>query len=32
MPQATWHVRLAKLAGPAGLVRIDFVVDKPPSG
>ena len=31
MPQATWHVRLAKLAGPAGLVRVDFVVGAPPT-
>ena len=26
MPQATWHIRLVKLGGPAGLVRFDYVV------
>lgn len=26
MPAATWHFRLDKLAGPAGVVRLDFVV------
>lgn len=31
MPQAIWSFRLIKLAGPAGLVRFDFVVAPPPS-
>jgi hypothetical protein len=31
MPRATWHIRLVKVGGPAGLVRFDFVVGKPPS-
>jgi hypothetical protein len=31
MPQATWRVRLVKRTGPAGLVRVDFVVAAPPS-
>jgi hypothetical protein len=26
MPAAVWHIRVRKLAGPAGRVRIDFVV------
>jgi hypothetical protein len=26
MPAATWHFRLHKLAGPAGVVRLEFVV------
>lgn len=26
MPAATWRVRVRKLAGPAGRIRIDFVV------
>jgi hypothetical protein len=26
MPAATWHFVLGKLAGPAGAVRLDFVV------
>jgi hypothetical protein len=30
MPQATWHFRLVKLGGPAGLVRFDYVVGSPP--
>lgn len=31
MPQATWHFRLVKLGGPAGLVRFDYVVAPRPS-
>jgi hypothetical protein len=31
MPAAAWHIRLVKVGGPAGLVRFDFVVGKPPS-
>lgn len=31
MPKATWHVRLVKLSGPAGLVRFDYVVAPPPA-
>jgi hypothetical protein len=27
MPAATWHFRLRKFAGPAGEVRLEFVVD-----
>jgi hypothetical protein len=30
MPQAVWHVRLVKRSGPAGLVRLDYVVADPP--
>lgn len=30
MPAASWHVRVRKLSGPAGPVRVDFVVG--PSG
>ena len=30
MPQATWHFRLVKLSGPAGLIRFDYVVSSPP--
>ncbi len=30
MPQATWHFRLVKLSGPAGPVRLDYVVAAPP--
>ncbi|MCL2417713.1 MAG: hypothetical protein FWD04_00350 [Conexibacteraceae bacterium] len=26
MPPATWHFRVRKVAGPAGQIRIDFVV------
>lgn len=29
MPRATWHVRLVKLAGPAGAVRFDYLVAPP---
>ena len=33
MPQATWRFRVAKVAGPAGDLRVDFVVGpKPQSG
>lgn len=31
MPQATWHIQLVKQAGRAGPVRVDFVVNAPPS-
>ena len=32
MPQATWRFHVAKAAGPAGEVRVDFIVGpKPPS-
>ena len=30
MPQATWHFRLVKLSGPAGPIRLDYVVAAPP--
>lgn len=30
MPSATWHFRLVKLGGPAGLLRFDYVVAAPP--
>jgi len=30
MPEATWHFRVIKTSGPAGAVRIDFVVGNPP--
>ena len=30
MPPATWHFRLVKLAGPAGLIRFAYVVAAPP--
>ena len=30
MPQATWHFRLVKLRGPAGPIRLDYVVATPP--
>ena len=30
MPQATWHVHLVKLSGPAGAIRFDYVVAAPP--
>lgn len=30
MPAATWHFRLIKLAGPAGWVRVEFVVSQAP--
>jgi hypothetical protein len=32
MPGATWQLRLIKTAGPAGPIRIDFVVGPPASG
>lgn len=32
MPQAVWHFRLVKLAGPAGQLRVDFVIGAPPPG
>jgi hypothetical protein len=30
IPPATWHFRLVKLAGPAGLIRFAYVVAPPP--
>lgn len=30
MPAATWRILLVKVGGPAGRVRFDFVVGKPP--
>jgi hypothetical protein len=30
MPKAVWRIHLLKIGGPAGLVRFDFVVGKPP--
>lgn len=30
MPRAAWRVQILKTGGPAGLVRFDFVVGKPP--
>lgn len=30
MPPATWHFRLVKLAGPAGLIRFTYLVAPPP--
>jgi hypothetical protein len=30
MPAAAWRFRLDKLSGPAGNVRLDFVVGSPP--
>jgi hypothetical protein len=32
MPQAIWHFHLVKLNGPAGPVRLDYVVAAPPPG
>jgi hypothetical protein len=32
MPAGTWHVRLHKLAGPAGDVTLWFRVGRPPAG
>ena len=31
MPQATWHFKLIKLAGPAGQIRFDYVVASRPA-
>jgi shikimate kinase len=31
MPRATWHVRLVKLGGPAGVARFDLVIGAPPT-
>ena len=31
MPAANWHLKVRKLSGPAGPVRIDFVVGPEPS-
>ena len=30
MPEATWHFRVDKLAGPAGDVTLWFRIGKPP--
>lgn len=30
MPQATWRFRLAKLSGPAGRIRFEYLVAAPP--
>jgi hypothetical protein len=32
VPAAAWRFRLNKLAGPAGQIRLDFVVGQPPNG
>lgn len=32
MPQATWYFRLVKVSGPAGPVRLDYVIAAPPTG
>ena len=32
MPQATWRFHVAKVAGPAGDVRVDFIVGPKPTG
>lgn len=32
MPKAVWRIHLFKVGGPAGRVRFDFVVGKPPRG
>lgn len=31
MPAGRWHVHLVKTSGPAGPIRIDFVIGPPPS-
>jgi hypothetical protein len=31
MSEATWRVHVVKLSGPAGMVRVNFVVGAPPS-
>ncbi len=31
MPQGTWRFHVAKSSGPAGVVRIEFVVGQPPA-
>lgn len=31
MPAATWHFRLHKLAGPAGEIRLDFLIGRYPT-
>lgn len=31
MPPATWHFRLVKLSGPAGLIRFAYLVAPPPN-
>ena len=31
MPAALWHMHLVKTAGPAGGIRVDFVVGPPPA-
>jgi len=30
MPAARWRITLAKRSGPAGVIRLDFAVGKPP--
>lgn len=30
MPAARWRMRLVKLGGPAGVIRVDYVVGPPP--
>ena len=32
MPAAVWRLHLVKLSGPAGPVRVDYVVAAPPAG
>lgn len=32
MPAGRWRLRLVKTAGPAGQIRVDFVVGSPPAG
>lgn len=32
MPAAHWRMHLVKLGGPAGRIRVDFVVGQPPVG
>lgn len=32
MPAARWRLRLVKQSGPAGTVRVDYVVAPPPAG
>ncbi len=31
MPEATWRFRVIKTSGPAGPIRVDFVVGNPPN-
>jgi hypothetical protein len=32
MPAGRWRLHLVKTSGPAGLIRVDFVVGAPPHG